>query len=161
MLNAHHSHRDWGNSLIAELIDKLMTFFPRKRNSIVIAPAKAGQLIKGPNRGDYWIEIIVLDGKTRRWFSVEQKLAGHFFNPQQRATLLCLCDRGGARENDDVICSECVLQKIEVSRYVCMLMCVYYLCSEAPHPSHQSSQGLHHTLCSYGYTCPGPGTHVH
>lgn len=35
-----------GNSLIAELIDKLMTFFHRKRNSIVIAQAKAGQLIK-------------------------------------------------------------------------------------------------------------------
>lgn len=67
MLNAHHSHRDWGYSLIAKLIDKLMTFFPRKQNSIVIAQAKAGQLIKGLNRGDYWIEIIVSDGKTRQW----------------------------------------------------------------------------------------------
>ncbi len=53
---------DWET---AELIDKLMAFFPRKRNSIVAAQTRAGQLIKGPNRY-YWTEIIVLDGKTSR-----------------------------------------------------------------------------------------------
>lgn len=46
-------------------------------------------------------------------------------------------------------------------RRVCMPLCVYYLCSEAPHPSHQSSQGHHHTICPYGYTHLGPSTPVH
>lgn len=75
-LNAHHPCRDWGHSLIAELIDKLMTFFHRKRNSIVSARAKAGRLIKGPNSGDHWIEIVGEDKEMAIFF---QKLAGHLW----------------------------------------------------------------------------------
>lgn len=36
-----------GYSPVAELIDELMTSPPRKKNSIVIARAVAGKLIKG------------------------------------------------------------------------------------------------------------------
>lgn len=102
-----------------------MTFFPRKRNSIVIAQARAGQLIKGPNR-DYWIEIIVLDGKMlarRSWLVL--------FDPQQRPTLLSLCDRGD-RENDDTICSECALQKMEWLANACASVCAFLTSAVRP-----------------------------
>lgn len=154
-LNAHHSRRDWGNSLIAELIDKLMTFFPRKRNSIVIAQVTAGQLFKGPIRGDYCIEIIVWDAKTRRCLRGEADWSLLTHNKGRHS---CLC---ATEEREKKILSLSVFgRKLELAD-VCACLCVYYLCSEGPHPSHRSSQGLHHTLCSYGYTHPGPGTRVH